>query len=218
MGMLEMLLGRKSNGSAKPRHSKAPASTQFAASQMSQQSGSVHSVRKDLLKLVLRETLTRNGIPGTWMAVELLRTTNSQREQGVHVRFMVRQWVPRLLEYGPALEQEFVHRLVLLDPMARNWLMGFSWQFAMEDTTACPPMPHPASWTASHRDTPERPVAMPAADDDSGDVIAGPVMIPKPLDDVRADLERLLALRDEDMKRHGKEGEDNFAATRPATL
>src|SRR4051812_229204 len=211
MGMLKRLLGGKSAGSAPARHSRNPPTTQFAPSQMSQQAGSVHSVRKDLLKLVLRETLTRNGIPGTWMAVDLLRTTNSKKEQGVHVRFLVRQWVPRLLEYGPALEQEFVQRLVLLDPAARNWLMGFSWQFALEDTTPCPAMPHPASWTAT-RDSEARPAAQPAPELESGDIIAGPVMIPKPLDDVRADLERLLALRDEDMKRHGSE--DTFAATR----
>ncbi len=42
-------------------------------------------------------------------------------------------------------------------------------------------------------------------------------MIPRPAEDVRADLERLLAARDEDMKRHSQGG-DNFAATRPATL
>jgi hypothetical protein len=183
---------------------------------MSQQPGSVHSVRKDLLKLVLRETLTRNGIPGTWMAVELLRTANAKKEQGVHVRFLVRQWVPKLLEYGPALEQEFVHRLVLLDPMARGWLMGFSWQFAMEDTSVCPPMPHPASWTAP-REIESRPAVEAASADGSGDIIEGPVMIQKPVDDVRADLERLFALRDDDMKRH-HHGDDTFAPTRPATL
>ncbi|MDB5897927.1 MAG: hypothetical protein JWP22_746 [Ramlibacter sp.] len=218
MGMLEMLLGRKRPGAGKPRHSRAAQSTQFAASQVSQQAGSVHSVRKDLLKLVLRETLTRNGIPGTWMTVDLLRTTNSRKEQGVHVRFLVREWVPKLMEYGPALEQEFVQRLVLLDPQALNWLMGFSWQFSLDDISACPRMPHPGSWTAS-RDSSDKPAPEVPLAQESGDIIAGPVFIAKPVEDVRADLERLLALRDDDMKRHGPGGEDHhFAPTRPAML
>jgi hypothetical protein len=42
-------------------------------------------------------------------------------------------------------------------------------------------------------------------------------VIPRPAEEVRADLDRLLAARDEDMKRHAQGG-DNFAPTRPATL
>jgi hypothetical protein len=213
MGMFGMLLGRKPAPSGKARHSKgAPTSTQFTASQAA---GSAHSVRKDLLKLVLRETLTRNGIPGPWLSVDLLRTTNSRREQGVHVRFLVCHWDARLMTHGVALEQEFVQRLLLLDPMARNWLMGFSWQFAMEDNSSCPGMPHPNSWTAV-RELDDKPVREAAPVPSSGDIIEGPVMIPKPVDDVRADLERLFALRDEDIKRHV--GDDPFAPTRPAVL
>ena len=46
------------------------------------------------------------------------------------------------------------------------------------------------------------------------------IMIPKTQEDVRADLERLLALRDDDMKRHNapQKGGDQFAPTRPASL
>jgi hypothetical protein len=218
MGMFKLLLGKKAAAKVHPSKG-APHSTQFVPSQLSQQTpGSVHSVRKDLLKLVLRETLTRNGIPGPWMSVDLLRTSTSKREQGIHVRFLMRHWDPRVMQYGPSLEQEYMQRLLLLDPTARTWLMGFSWQFAMDDHSVCPPLPHPNSWTTP-RDNEPRPVAAAAPVEESGDVIQGPVMIPKPLDDVRADLERLLALRDDDIRRHvaGHPG-DNFAATRPATL
>ena len=39
-------------------------------------------------------------------------------------------------------------------------------------------------------------------------------MIPQTQDEVRADLDRLLALRDDDMKQHS----DGFAPTRPVQL
>ena len=219
MGILDLLFGKKGGGEPKGRRPAAAASSQFAPSQSMQAASSPHQVRKDVLKLVMRELLLRNGIPNSWLSADLLRTTNSKREQGIHVRFLMRHFEPRLMQHGPALEQEFTNRLLLLDPLAATWLMGFSWQFTLEDASKCPPLPNAGSWTA-----PPAPPATPASQDaagapadQSGDVITGPVFIPRPADEVRSDLERLLALRDDDMKRHGKAG-DNFAPTRPAKL
>ena len=214
MGILNLLLARKKDDAAKPRNSRPAANaTQFAASQLPPGSNSPQAVRKDVLKLVLRELLTRNGIPQTWVTAEMLRTTSPRRDQGLHVRFLIRRWDPRLMLHGPALEGEFLQRLLMLDPLAADWLMGFSWQFALEDTSACPQMPHPGSWTAPP--APPAPVSAPMTK--PGDIIEGPVVIPRGSNGARADLEQLLALRDEDMKRHAKGG-DNFAATRPAIL
>ncbi|MCG2594084.1 hypothetical protein LZ009_14985 [Ramlibacter sp. XY19] len=219
MGIFGRIMGKgepsKPAGSSRSgSNSKSPVnSTQFAPSQAANSrdpATSVHAVRKEVLKLVMRETLNRNGIPENWLSADLLRTNSARREQGIHVRLLLRHWDPRLMQHGVALEQEFYKRLLALDPTAPNWLMGFSWQFAMEDLSACPPLPHPGSWTA--------PTQAQAGDDRpttrAGDIIEGPVMIPQTQDEVRADLERLLALRDEDMKQHG----DGFAPTRPVQL
>lgn len=193
-------------------------STQFAQSTSSPSaSGSSTSVRKDLLKLVLRETLSRNGIPTHWITADMLRTSSPRRESGLHVRLLVKHWDPRLMLHGVALEQDFYQRLLLLDATAPEWLMGFSWQFALDSVAQCPPLPHPGSWTqpapasvpASLQQDP--PMTSPA------DIIEGPVVIPRAQDDVRADLERMLAARDEDLKRNGR-GEDGFAPTRPVQL
>lgn len=218
MGMFDKLLGRKAAPAAHPRHSRAGPSTQFD-SQQTQAGGNSQSVRKDLLRLVLRETLTRNGIPPTWISADMLRTKSPARaDTGLHVRFLVRHWDPRLLLHAVAFEAEFTERLQLLDPAAGNWLMGFSWQFTMEDRSACPALPHPASWMAPPPPTAPGPLA--AAEPSSyGDVIAGPAALepPRALDDVRADLERLLALRDEDLRKHGA-ADRAYAPTRPAKL
>lgn len=131
----------------------------------------------------------------------------------MHVRFLVRHWDPRLMLHGVSLEREFTQRLVVLDPLAVDWLMGFSWQFALPDTAECPPLPHPGSWTAAPADS-----GAPRLERETrpADIIEGPVVIPQPRDEVRADLERLLSLRDEDVKRHAQG--DTFAPTRPAAL
>ena len=213
MGLLGTLFGKKPV--ATKAAGKPSSKPQFASSGSTQSpAGSPHSVRKDLLRLVLRETLTRNGIPAGWLSADLLRTTTARREDGIHVRFLVREWEPRLMLHGVAFEKEYLQRLLLLDPLAVNWLMGFSWQFVLRDASACPSMPHAGSWTAAPPTVPERkPVLAPQ---ESGDVIEGPVHIPQAKDDVRGDLDRLLALRDEDLRRHV--GRDVYAPTRPATL
>jgi hypothetical protein len=213
MGMLDLLRRRKA-GAPKAHPGRAVAhSTQFEPSQLA--AGSSHQVRKDLLKLALRETLSRNGIPQAWLTADMLRTTSATRDQGLHVRFILRSWEPRVVLHGPALEQDFMERLLLLDPQAREWLMGFSWQFALPDAGACPPLPHPAAWTEPSRPAPaEGPtrVTKPA------DIIEGPVVIPRDPDELRADLEQLLAVRDVDLKRHAAHDKDHFAPTAPATL
>jgi hypothetical protein len=215
-GSLSRWLGKPAPARSASR-SGAPNSVQFAASQQSTQNGSVHAVRKDLVRVVLRESMQRNGIPESWLSAELLRSSSAKRESGIHVRLLMRQWQPRLLEHGVALERDLHQRLLALDPVASTWLMGFSWQFALDDASACPPLPHPGSWTAPLAVSVAPLAAGDAPDTTTADVIAGPVVIPKSDDDVRADLERLLALRDDDVKRHVG-GEDGFAPTRPVSL
>jgi hypothetical protein len=218
MGMFDLLLGRKPAGAGKSRNSRGASahSTQYSASQMTQGSTSQSAVRKDLLRVALRETLARNGIPSGWVSAEMLRTNSAKREPGMHVRFLLQHWDPRLMLHGVALEQDFMNRLLALDPQAQAWMSGFSWQFALEDAGGCPALPHPGSWTqppvAEASDhAPIAPTTRPAG------IIEGPAMVPKPMDEVRADLERLLAVRDQDLKRHG-DGGDHFAPTRPANL
>ncbi|HEY8360219.1 MAG TPA: hypothetical protein VIL30_22425, partial [Ramlibacter sp.] len=94
---------------------------------------------------------------------------------------------------------------------------GFSWQYNLPDFSPCPPLPAPSSWTRPVAAPEPEAIAEAAPTTTAGDIIEGPVMIPQTHDDVRADLERLLALRDDDLKRHGP-GEDGFAPTRPVGI
>jgi hypothetical protein len=120
---------------------------QSPASQMPATSQS--ATRRELLRVVLRDTLVKHGIPSSWVQPEMLVSTGGGREPGMHMRLLVKHWDPRLLEHGVAFEKSFNRRVELFDPMAPNWLTGVSWQFALIDPSPCPEMPDPATWTAA---------------------------------------------------------------------
>ncbi len=185
--------------------------------------GSDIASRRKMLAVVLRDTLNRHGIPVSWIGAEMLVATSRSRESGIHWRLQVKHWDPRLMTHAVALQHQLIKRVTTFDPMAANWLMGISWQFALQDESVCPALPHPGLWTAE----PHEPAAAaaPVAPGGSGDVIAGPVLIGKsraagdPAETPKADLERLMAVRDADFQQHAQgEGSDGPEATQPMYL
>jgi hypothetical protein len=184
------------------------------------------AARRELLGVVLRDTLHRHGIPTTWIGAEIVASMSRSGVQGFHWRLVLKHWDPRLMIHGVALEQSLVKRLMIFDPMASSWLMGISWRFQVPDVSLCPPMPHPGTWTAD----PPAPTLAPKSQTTggTGDVIAGPVRIAGGPDsdknDVAADLQRLLAERDADYTRHADNQADPektqpmYLNTQPARL
>lgn len=175
------------------------------------------TTRRELLRVVLRDTLTRHGIPAAWIAAEVLPTTSQSGERGVHWRLVIRHWDPRLLACTIALQHALIKRITTFDPLASNWLTGISWQFALDDESRCPPLPHPGSWAASH-DAMTDPFA-PAGE---AGVIEGPVRIAQqgahaaPGDPERVDLDQLFAARDADFRKSADA--QTWARTEPAKL
>lgn len=236
MGLLGNLFG---NGHSRERPKEAQSSAGHAsghsqshshlASAYSVQGApgpSTNSTRRELLRVVLRDTMNRHGIPSAWLSAETLIATSRNREQGIHWRLRVLHWDPRLMLHAVAFQHSLIGRVMTFDPMAGNWLMGISWQFALPDESVCPPMPHAMVWTSPPEEDSGFTAPAPIVAGPSGDVIAGPVRIADAEDEnaaaTKADLERLMALRDADFQRHGggpaSEGTHNFEPTRPSSL
>lgn len=216
--------------------------TQHSQSPQAQQNAS----RRELLRLVLRDTLNRTGIPTSWIGADLLAATSRGREPGIHIRLLLKHWDPRLMLHGIAFENVFKKRVLTLDPLADRWLLGISWQFSLADDSSCPAMPHPGVWTSSiptaaflaaAEAAAAAEVAMNAAD--PADLLGGSIVISGPARapdssaarpaaaaanaraEAKADLERLFAIRDQDVKLHSQTRDADpptFAATEPATL
>jgi hypothetical protein len=193
---------------------QASAQPSSAGPNSSQMNVSSQGNRRELLRVVLRDTLRRNGIPTEWITAETITAMSRTREPGVLWRLTIKHWDERLPNHLVAIQNALITRLYAFDPMAQDWLTGIAWQFALADESVCPPMPHPGSWTAA----PRAAEAVPAAAQNSGDVIAGPVSIESPSGDVKADLERLMSVMD--AQYHGSEtaAGRGYAATEPAKL
>jgi hypothetical protein len=209
------------------RSQGSPANSSQMHSQLSsgmslQQLSQSQNTRRELLRVVLRDTLNRHGIPTAWITAELLSTTSRSGERGVHWRLHVKHWEPRLLEHSVALQNALIKRVLAFDPLAANWLNGISWQVSLADESMCPPLPPALTWTMQQQ--PARPAEVaaapaPAAGSASADVIEGPVHIAAKSSDARADLDQLLAARDADFRRHASDGAaPAFARTEPAKL
>jgi hypothetical protein len=180
-----------SNSASTANHSKLG----FPSSQTSTNSvESPQAVRKELLRLVLRETLKYNGFPGTWVTADALVATSSRRESGIHVRLVIKHWDARFPQYAVAFQHNFESRLLTLDPLAGNWLMGISWQYDLPMDAQWPDLPAPGSWSEA--------VAPPEVD-----------MIPQAIvvtvSRTREELEREMA--DEDKRFRGSQ--NDFEAT-----
>src|SRR4051794_8778218 len=102
------------------------------------------NLRRELLRLALRQSLSRNGIPVHWIGAEAIELPG--RGNPLHVRLLVQHWDERLPVLFLAFQEDFEQRLLAVEPLARTWLRGFSWQFQLVDATPHPPLPDPEWW------------------------------------------------------------------------
>ncbi|MBX3658826.1 MAG: hypothetical protein KF740_10360 [Ramlibacter sp.] len=221
------------------RPPSAPASTQFRASPVSMMpAASQTSTRRELVRVVLRDTLVKHGIPTAWITGEPFVMTRRNSEPGMHLRLRVHHWDTRLLTHGVAFQNALLQRIGLFDPLAMNWFMGISWQFALNDESGCPAMPPPTIWTAPADAAPVPPAATAPAP--APVVVPAPVPAPAPapalkvprgmevstLDpetaDDLAELNRLFMTGDAEFAQRGAADahvpSGGFAATEPARL
>lgn len=208
MGLIGRLFG---NG--KEREGAAgTASTQFHESEpdSSDQPGSRNAPRRELVQVILRDTMRKHGIPSDWIECRMLSTVNRQGRHGLHVNFVVKQAHERLLAYVFAFQDSFERELARFEPRARDWLLSIGWEFQGYKPAE---MPQPPAWTQSS--------PMPLADPDfpaTEDPRALDPVQEKSDEDVQRDLEALFAIRDAAMaaaKRPGADVPPDFAPTQP---
>jgi hypothetical protein len=153
--------------------------------------------RRELMRMVMRDTLQRYGVPMNWIVAELLTSTLVNGQDGLHWRLHLKHWDPRLLAHGVALQNALMEHLAALDPTAVDWLTGISWQFALDDESLCPGMPPPSTWSA--------PRILPRQQTPDHEI-----------ETARADLNKWLSRRDSDLPKQLDTLPPSWAPTQPA--
>lgn len=135
-------MSKKSSTSGPAPTTPQPPATALAAARP--QRG---AIRRELLRIVLRDTLQSSGIPAAWVGAEALAVAGDAGQGSVQVHLLLRHWEPRVLIHAHALQESFRQNVLALDPQAAQWLTGISWQLALPDASVCPPLPPASSWT-----------------------------------------------------------------------
>ena len=205
MGLLQKILGGQDrSGPQDP----PPSGTRFEESDDRDDSAVEREAsRRELVKLVLRETMRRHAVPSDWIECRLLPVVTSNRRTGLHVQLVVKQGQGNLLRYIPAFQSSMMAEIEKFDARAWDWLLSISWQFAGITATTGGDLPGDGEWQMGQ----SRSGALGPA----GGAPSAPAT-PAVDDDVAEDLKALFAIRDAALQPMPAPEEPDFEATRPS--
>lgn len=182
MGLLKRFLG----GTAGGAKGAGGASSQFHESETTaQQPGSANAPRRELVQVVLRDTMRKLAIPSDWIDCRILSVVTRGHQAGIHVQFIVRHGEEKLLPYVRTFQDTFWAELEKFEPRPRDWLFSVAWQFEGDRASALPVLP--AGW---EEDT------QPPEDARSASDLQETQPPDEDADELATDLQALYAIRD----------------------
>lgn len=133
-----------------PRH---PSSRSAAADAPSTTGSSIQSQNplnyRDLVRMVLRDTLRLNGIPIDWVGCEVIPRPHAGQVPAFQINLVVYTWHEGLLRYAPLLKQQVLQGLQHFDPANNHGNHVMAWVFAPNCGFPHTRMPGPAYWRVS---------------------------------------------------------------------
>ncbi len=105
-------------------------------------------MRRQLIHVLLRDSLRRHGISPDWIDCQILVVSSRSRGAGMYVRLVVRHWDDRLMRYLLAFQKAMQTDIERFEPKAADWLHGISWQLEPENECPFLQMPDKSFWLA----------------------------------------------------------------------
>lgn len=118
-------------------------------------------IQRELVRVVLKDTLRQHGIPAGWVGCEVLVAPKRASDEDLFIQLVILKWNEALLRYAPALERQLLLDLDRFDPTVNHSRYVVSWRFAPDCGCPSVAMPDPAFWlNAAHPAPPPEPVAI----------------------------------------------------------
>lgn len=181
-------------------------------------------MRGQLIHVLLRDAMRRHGLPPHWIECQILQVSSRRRGPGMSVRLIIRHWDDRLMQYLMAFQKAFQTDVERFEPNANQWLHGVSWQIQPLNACSHIEMPDKSFWLSTPSPAPLKELTPLSARAEVVPTAGRSAFEPtQPLDVARDpalnDIQRLFAVRDQEMARAGKSGEQGeFAPTEPSIL
>ena len=105
-------------------------------------------IQRELVRVVLKDTLRLHGIPAGWIACEVTVMSRRARTEDLFVHLTIMNWNENLLRFAPALQQQLIEGLNRFEPNVDHSKYIVSWRFA--PNCGCPfiRLPDPTFWLA----------------------------------------------------------------------
>lgn len=131
-----------------PQHSAQPGAQQHT------------DLKRELIQVVLKDTLRRRGVPFDWLSCEVFVTPRGPGEEDLHIQLTLMKWQEMFLRYAQALEHQLLLGLDRFDPSVDHSKYIISWRFSTDCGCPFAVMPPARFW--SHV---EEPAAEAVADE-----------------------------------------------------
>lgn len=104
-------------------------------------------IQRELVRVVLKDTLRRHGIPFDWLACDVVTITHGPNAEELHIQLMLLQWHELFLRYAPALEHQLLRGLDRFEPAVDHSKYSISWRFSPDCGCPFTVMPPPVVWS-----------------------------------------------------------------------
>ena len=127
------------------------------------------NVQRELVRVVLKDTLRLHGIPAGWVSCEVTVMSRRTVVDELFVHLIIMKWNEALLRFMPALQRQLIQDLDRFDPAVDHSNYIVSWRFSPECECPVTRMPDPAFWTQTTQAVPATSTPKPKFDLPSSD-------------------------------------------------
>ena len=118
-----------------------------AATSITPNANQQHSdIRRELIRVVLKDTLRLHGIPLHWLACEVIIIARAPGDEELHIQLVLMKWHAQLLLHALALQQQLLLGLDRFDPSVDHSSYIVSWRLSPDCGCPVTGMPAPGFW------------------------------------------------------------------------